>query len=1006
MPISLITKDASCIAVSLLLIGCGGGGSGSGAQNPYVSKPISTKTTPVTPTTVITAPVTKLVTPVIITTPVVTPITPVTPQIITLLPITPVTPNIVTPPPITPVTPDIVTPPPIKPVTPKVITADRPLFDAADPIGMKDLRNRGITGKGVKIGIVDTDFLAEHAEFGDRVQMSGDGNGNAHGTHVAEVLGGKTIGVAPEVTMLAVASGAKGNNNGLKTHLDIQTLQIFSLSKAKIVNLSMGTGDITKPTKSQLNLRSFKDMVARGSLFVWATGNSGQKNPSSEAGMPLNDPKLERGWLAVTEANVAGNGFGQAEMPSYANRCGVASNWCLAAPGEMVSEITGKSANGTSFAAPAVSGAAALVKQVHPSMNADLLRQTILSTATDMGESEKYGWGMLNVSKAIKGPALFDKRLALGDNVVSYIFDDQNSDFSNDISGDAGLIKVGPGMLTLSGQNTYQGHSQVTAGTLNITGSTASNVNIDSKSHLRGDNGRVKGSVINSGGMQVVGNGLAIGGNYTSEKATLEKQMGAPLTIGGKATLGAQSKLVMTPKKDEASFGYITAQGTTDVVMRAGGGIEGKFSEVGFKESGGDIVKPAATLFSKSALTKNQNSVELHVSRHDLQVVAEQAFATDTTRINSAKNLEKVLRVADEMVATEQTGGDNAVFLMNAAAMQETDNLSAAADVLDSLSGQIHGSAQALTFQQSQSINRDLSNRLAQLGNNNSDNPSAKTGIWTSVIASSGKLTQHGFASANTTLSGGQFGIDTRLNDDTIIGAALAYSDSTANFDRFGGQSKSQNIGASLYGRYALQAAGVNAYVSGRAGIATVDSNVSRTAIVGSEAINLQAKHTDQVLSAYLETGFDHQLTSSISVTPFAGVSYDRVKRGGFSELGNTFGLSANSQAYQQTAGLLGARGNAKFNWFAGKSNVQMYAAWQHAFNNGNLDFAANYTGVAGTNVSVKGIGMQRNTAWVGIGIATDVSKRWSWHANYDAQFGQTGKLNNVISAGIRMHLD
>ena len=77
-------------------------------------------------------------------------------------------------------------------------------------------------------------------------------------------------------------------------------------------------------------------------------------------------------------------------------------------------------------------------------MTGDLLRQTILSTATDIGDEgvdDVYGWGLLNIDKALKGPALFDKRLAFGDNVYITL-DGSNKvyQFDNDISGDAGLV--------------------------------------------------------------------------------------------------------------------------------------------------------------------------------------------------------------------------------------------------------------------------------------------------------------------------------------------------------------------------------------------------------------------------------------------------------------------------------------------------------------------------------------------------------------------------------------
>lgn len=91
-------------------------------------------------------------------------------------------------------------------------------------------------------------------------------------------------------------------------------------------------------------------------------------------------------------------------------------------------------------------------------MNGDLLRQTILSTASDMGTAgtdEVYGWGLVNAAKALKGPALFDKSLAL-DNHVQIKFEEITSVFENDISGNAGIIKEGSGILILSGKYLYR----------------------------------------------------------------------------------------------------------------------------------------------------------------------------------------------------------------------------------------------------------------------------------------------------------------------------------------------------------------------------------------------------------------------------------------------------------------------------------------------------------------------------------------------------------------------
>ena len=955
---TITAKSASCIAISALLIGCGGGGGGSGANNPGTPGAISTQPTVITPV-----------------------IEPVT-------------------------NPDVgtVTQPeqpkkPVQPVKPQKSNT----FNTDDPFRVKQAHAKGLTGKGVKVGIVDGDFNSSNAELVGLTDKTyyhngGKGNGNQHGAVVAEILGGRTSGVAPHVEMIGAAAGLDEPQK--RSTVTRKMFADLAAKDVRIVNISLGSGDIAKGPKDPTEKWSYVGMPNNGEdlLFVFAAGNSNQANPTVNAGLPHWSPELQERWLAVTSVNAIDSVYGQAgEFSEGVNRCGVAQNWCLAAPGDFQSKVAGKRIDGTSFSAPAVSAAAALVQQAYPWMNASTLRQTILSTATRKEDRATYGWGVLDASKAVNGPSLFDTKLTLGGNFIADLGTDGSAyTFSNDIAGNAGLLKNGQGSLTLSGANTYTGQNHVEYGELNITGSVRAGVKVESFATLRADNGKIGGNVDNSGTMTVAGKGMTIAGNYAVEAgATLNKEIGAPLTIGGTATLD-ESHLVMHPRSGQTTS-FITAQGTKDTILQAKGGVTGTFEDASFAGKDNNI----ALLNTGFDYTKNQ--VDLTIQRKNVRSMAEQSFGGDATRMNAAENLEQAMQVADTLVATGNTEGTQASFLRAAAELQNTTT-SNVADVIDSLSGQIHGSAQALTFQQSQAVNRDLSNRLAQFGNNTGT--AAKHGLWTSVIGSSGKLAQDGFAGANTSLAGGQFGVDTHLNEKTVIGAALAYSDSTANFNRFGGQSKSQSVGVSMYGRHAFAVGSTDAYVSGRGGIATVDSRVKRSVMMGSTTDQSEARHTDKVLSAYLETGFDQALSGNISMTPFVGVSYDRVNRGSFTESGSAFGLTARDQSYQQVASTLGLRANSTFTSFAGKSDVQMYAAWQHAFGNGKLDFAANYTGAPTTGFQVKGIGMARNTGWIGIGVATDVTKRLGWFANYDAQFGQAGKLNNVVSAGVRVHLD
>jgi autotransporter-associated beta strand protein len=883
-----------------------------------------------------------------------------------------------------------------------------PILNVLDPSNVSVARAQGMTGAGVTVGVVDTDFNVSDPQFAGRISKtvySPDGaNGNIHGTEVTQMLAGNTLGVAPGVFIQAAASGTTGNgllfNNQMYQDLFTKGVRIF--------NQSNGISAVGASVGQTLALHAlYQPYVAQHSLFIWSTGNDAAAQPNLNASLPTLFSDLQTGWLAVTAVNAVGgsNGYAASDtvpgvISSYANRCGAAANWCLAAAGDFISSASGTRVFGTSFAAPAVTGAAALVQQAYPWMNADLIRQTILSTATDMHDTATYGWGLLNASKAVNGPALFDQRLALGPN-VNVQFDNASSVFKNDIGGDAGLNKSGSGQLTLAGNNTYQGASNILGGSLNITGAVASSVNVSALGRLGGEGGRIHGNVINNGRVNNSGAGLTIDGNYVAAPtAVLANQFNSTLTVGGAALLGNSHLVATTPSSSQDPSGYVTQQvGVSGKVLSAAGGVSGQFSDVSFEANG---VSFTPGVFIAATLSYQPQQVNLAISRTDVVSMAAAAFAGDPTRKAAAANLETGLQAADQMVASGNTSGVNGEFLASAAALQRSASVAVAGQVLDSLSGQIHASAQALTFQQSQALNRDLGNRLAALGNQAEGRDG--TGLWVSAIGASGKLSESGYATGDTSLWGGQFGVDTRLDARTIVGAALAYADSKASFDRLGGQSKGRNTGVSLYGRHGFGDSGW--YVAGRAGVASIDSTVNRTALIGASEQNLGTSHSDSLWSAYAEGGYVLPWSGDTRLTPYAGVTYDRLKRGGFTESGGVFGLTADSQTYKQTAALLGLRGDSSFQWAGGLSVVQAYAAWQHAFSDGSLDFGAAYVGAPAARFTVQGIGLSRSSGWAGLGLSTAVDRRWGWYLNYDAQLVKGGLRNNVLALGMNFKFD
>lgn len=81
-----------------------------------------------------------------------------------------------------------------------------------DPgLGVRRLHARGITGKGVAVGVIDQTLLVDHVEYRDRLQLyeeihsSADAPAQMHGPAVASIAVGKNVGVAPESDLYYIA---------------------------------------------------------------------------------------------------------------------------------------------------------------------------------------------------------------------------------------------------------------------------------------------------------------------------------------------------------------------------------------------------------------------------------------------------------------------------------------------------------------------------------------------------------------------------------------------------------------------------------------------------------------------------------------------------------------------------------------------------------------------------------------------------------------------------------
>ncbi|WP_264484344.1 S8 family peptidase [Mesorhizobium sp. PAMC28654] len=215
-----------------------------------------------------------------------------------------------------------------------------------ETIHAADAYAKGVDGSGVLVGVVDSGVTPGIRELIGQVAGGHDyvtGSPVAvdpigHGTGVASIIAGNRDGIG----MHGVAPGAKIVNARIFDSDGFLALDDAIIGQAwsglldqgvRIINNSWGDENpITDSTVAEIErdipnqLAASRAAVDRGALMIFGNGNEYRDQPSVEAGLPYLFPELERGWLAVT---AVGPGY----IPDYANRCGIAMNWCLAAPG-------------------------------------------------------------------------------------------------------------------------------------------------------------------------------------------------------------------------------------------------------------------------------------------------------------------------------------------------------------------------------------------------------------------------------------------------------------------------------------------------------------------------------------------------------------------------------------------------------------------------------------------------------------------------------------------------
>ncbi|HHK5884404.1 TPA: S8 family serine peptidase, partial [Serratia marcescens] len=663
----------------------------------------------------------------------------------------------------------------------------------------------------------------------------------SHGTHVGGIAagsrdGGAMHGVAFNAQIISAENGDPGPEDGIVLGNDGAVYQAgwnkLVASGARIINNSWGIGITEKFDKggydpayphftvndAQKQFDQIKqilgtkpggayqgaiDAARSGVVTIFAAGNDyNLNNPDAMAGLAYFVPDIAPHWLSVASLQDPTNS-GDYSISTFSSRCGYTASFCVSAPGTRVyssviagtgvDDLTTGYANksGTSMAAPHVAGSVAVLMERFPYLNGAQVADVLKTTATDMGApgiDALYGWGMINLGKAINGPGMLVTEQDIPEEFrvngaygspqfvvdlpgVGAVLDKGkptervcSSDlcgldfWSNDISGHGGLTKQGIGTLVLTGNNTYAGPTLVNQGWLAVNGSVTSAVSVQNGG-IVGGSGTVGSLTARQGGTVAPGNSIGtlnVAGNVSFEPGSHYAVEVGPngqsdrIQSGGSATIGGGEVAVTLENSANllAQSEVRSLLGQKYTILSAQQGVSGQFDAVALNY-----------LFLGTGLSYQPTGVTLSVGRN----------GTSFASVAQTPNERAVAAAAEALAA------GNPVY----ESLLGSGTAGEARQAFRQLSGQIHADIASTLVNDSRYLREALNGRLRQAEGlaSSSAIKADEDGAWAQLLGA----WDHASGDANATgyqasTYGVLVGLDSAAAADWRLGVATGYT--------------------------------------------------------------------------------------------------------------------------------------------------------------------------------------------------------------------------------------
>lgn len=239
-------------------------------------------------------------------------------------------------------------------------------------------------------------------------------------------------------------------------------------------------------------------------------------------------------------------------------------------------------------------------------------------------------------------------------------------------------------------------------------------------------------------------------------------------------------------------------------------------------------------------------------------------------------------------------------------------------------------------------------------------------------------------------------GVDYRVTNDLVLGAAFGYLRTKTNFDVSAGDSRINGYSVSAYGNYYLLE---KLYLDG---IATFGRNEYSNERNIANAFTANSSTDGTQFAVSVSTGYEFN-AGALTLGPTARVNYVRVHIDGYRETGaDTFNLKIGSQTIESVTSALGGEVRYAVSTGFGVLTPQLNFDWEHEYKGDGRTVTASVLADPATAVAVRTASPDRDYFNLGAGVSATFKGGVSAFVHYQAQLGRTNFTNHGFNAGAR----